>query len=302
MTHIWHPENGQPSWWYFGLVPLSLSLCLGYLGAFETGERLQGYAILAYWVPSIWLAWLTLYIAGRLVERLCVGGLQQWVRWLAPGLGAFLGTALIALEYYWYESLWFPQLLPEVLSAAVPWAFSTIVATYYPLVLPLVLLLALPINLYTWHNRRYPALTTKAPEPCQAFEVSKQASAKTPATSEPPLATRSEMALASLLARLPAALGSEIVCLEAQQHYLKVYTHLGSELIYYRLGDAVQALQAVDGMQVHRSYWVQRAAVRQVERAQGRVWLHLVTGQRIPVSRSFLGRVKQAGWFDTPRG
>ncbi|MGH6783457.1 MAG: hypothetical protein ACREBP_02415, partial [Sphingomicrobium sp.] len=43
----------------------------------------------------------------------------------------------------------------------------------------------------------------------------------------------------TLLLRLPKRLGEEIVALEAEDHYLRVHTALGSDLVLMRLSDAI---------------------------------------------------------------
>jgi DNA-binding LytR/AlgR family response regulator len=65
--------------------------------------------------------------------------------------------------------------------------------------------------------------------------------------------------------------------------------------VLLRLQDAVAALQAADGLQVHRSHWVATNAVAQHRRVQGRDFLVLKSGDEIPVSRSFRPAVIEAG-------
>lgn len=47
-----------------------------------------------------------------------------------------------------------------------------------------------------------------------------------------------------------------------EDRYLRIHTDGGSDLILMRLRDAVGELAGADGLQVHRSFWVARAAVR----------------------------------------
>jgi hypothetical protein len=90
------------------------------------------------------------------------------------------------------------------------------------------------------------------------------------------------------LARLPARLqGAEVWALEAEDHYLRLHTSKGQELILMRLGDAVAELQGVEGAQTHRSWWVARAAVREGRRGDGRATLILPDGREAPVSRTY---------------
>lgn len=100
-----------------------------------------------------------------------------------------------------------------------------------------------------------------------------------------------------LLARLPPALGQDVLCLHNEDHYVRVYTPLGSALVLFRLSDAVAALAHVEGAQVHRSWWVARHAVSRVEQqGRGRA-LELRNGERVPVARAMIGELRAAGWF-----
>ena len=85
--------------------------------------------------------------------------------------------------------------------------------------------------------------------------------------------------------------------MEAEDHYLRLHTSKGSDLILMRLSDAVTELEGVEGAQTHRSWWVARAAVVDVRRSEGRASLKLKGGQDAPVSRSYARALRQAGWF-----
>ncbi|MEE8172728.1 MAG: LytTR family DNA-binding domain-containing protein, partial [Alphaproteobacteria bacterium] len=81
-------------------------------------------------------------------------------------------------------------------------------------------------------------------------------------------------------------------------HYLRIHTSAGQDLILLRLKDAVSELAGADGMHVHRSYWVARNAVANLERKGRKTTLTLSNGLRVPVSESFLPSVREAGWLD----
>jgi DNA-binding LytR/AlgR family response regulator len=100
------------------------------------------------------------------------------------------------------------------------------------------------------------------------------------------------------LARLPAKLaGAELWAVEAEDHYLRLRTSLGQDLILMRLGDAIGELEGIEGARTHRSWWVARAAVRGVEREDGRATLILPDGAEAPVSRAYARILRAAGWF-----
>lgn len=102
----------------------------------------------------------------------------------------------------------------------------------------------------------------------------------------------------AFLRRIPPRLGRDILCLGMEDHYLRVYTPLGDDLILLRLKDAEAELAGLDGLRVHRSWWVARRAVAAVRRDGDRLMLDLVNGMSVPVSRANVAAVKAAGWMD----
>jgi DNA-binding LytR/AlgR family response regulator len=74
-----------------------------------------------------------------------------------------------------------------------------------------------------------------------------------------------------------------------------VVTSLGSELILMRLSDAERELAGVDGLRVHRSWWVSRKGIAESRREGGKIVLTLKSGDEVPVSRSYQDAVKDAG-------
>ncbi|MFD3263294.1 LytTR family DNA-binding domain-containing protein [Phenylobacterium ferrooxidans] len=100
------------------------------------------------------------------------------------------------------------------------------------------------------------------------------------------------------LERLPLKLrGAEIWAVEAQDHYLRLHTSKGQDLILMRLADAVAELAGIEGAQVHRSWWVARDAVADARRGDGRATLTLKDGSEVPVSRTYAKLIREAGWI-----
>ncbi|MBI5938898.1 MAG: LytTR family transcriptional regulator DNA-binding domain-containing protein [Caulobacterales bacterium] len=100
------------------------------------------------------------------------------------------------------------------------------------------------------------------------------------------------------LERLPVKLrGSEIFAVEAEDHYLRLHTSKGQDLILMRLGDAVAELEGLEGAQVHRSWWVAKAAVEHARRGDGRATLTLKDGAKVPVSRAYAKALRASGWI-----
>ena len=113
-----------------------------------------------------------------------------------------------------------------------------------------------------------------------------------------PIAAQIVPAPKSFSARLPAKLkGSNILALEAEDHYVRVHTDAGSDLILIRLADAIAEMGATPGARTHRSWWVAKSAVKSMHRANGRVTLVLANDAQVPISRGYASELRQAGWL-----
>ena len=118
--------------------------------------------------------------------------------------------------------------------------------------------------------------------------VARQAGGVTSASAQPP----------KFLERLPAKLkGAEVWAVEAEDHYLRLHTSKGQDLILMRLSDAIAELQGIEGAQAHRSWWVARAAIVGAVRGDGRATLTLQDGAEVPVSRTYARLLRQSGWI-----
>ncbi|WAC59451.1 LytTR family DNA-binding domain-containing protein [Brevundimonas sp. SL130] len=97
--------------------------------------------------------------------------------------------------------------------------------------------------------------------------------------------------------RLPVHLGREVICLQMEDHYVRVHTPLGSDLVLMSLSQAMAGLAGVEGRQTHRSWWVARAAVVGVVEDGRNLSLRLKGGLTAPVSRARVGPLRAAGWL-----
>ena len=110
----------------------------------------------------------------------------------------------------------------------------------------------------------------------------------TSASTEPP----------KFLDRLPLKLrGADIWAVEAEDHYLRLHTSRGQDLILMRLSDAIAELEGIEGAQAHRSWWVARDAITAARRGDGRATLTLKDGAEVPVSRTHARLLRERGWI-----
>lgn len=100
--------------------------------------------------------------------------------------------------------------------------------------------------------------------------------------------------------RLPRRLGRALVTVSTEDHYLRVRTDDGEALVLMRMADAEQALAGLDGLRVHRSWWVARRAVAGIRRRGRALELVLVDGRKAPVARNRVRALAAAGWLDQP--
>ena len=111
--------------------------------------------------------------------------------------------------------------------------------------------------------------------------------------------TSGDQPRAALLERLAPHLRNEdLHAMQAEDHYLRVYTAAGSDLILLRLGDALKEVDGIEGARTHRSWWVARSAVRSIRRMDGRAKLTLDNGVTAPVSRTFVQELAERSWLD----
>ncbi len=98
--------------------------------------------------------------------------------------------------------------------------------------------------------------------------------------------------------RLPAKLkGAVIYAVSAEDHYLRLHTSKGSDLILMRLSDAIAELDGLEGAQTHRSWWVAREAVESARRDGDKMMLTLKGGAEAPVSRPNVKPLRDASWY-----
>lgn len=98
-----------------------------------------------------------------------------------------------------------------------------------------------------------------------------------------------------LLDRLPLDKRGRILALSVEDHYVRIQTDRGQEVVLMRLGDAIRETGDIPGLQVHRSHWVATDAVAAARREGDRAILTLTNQAEIPVSRRYVPQIREAG-------
>jgi len=238
---------------------------LGIVGPF--GSYLNGgtLARIAYWVVSMWLG-VAVYGSALALARPAAtrGGIPPWIAVaflvMAVSLPQALATRALAL-YFW------PNLAQLSLSR-LDWFMQ-------------VLVLAGPVTLgYAW----WMGLLTSPP-----------------ARRAPDDASDAETGGESgLFALLPLRLGTDIICMAMEDHYVRVHTPLGSDLLLMPMARAVEDVAGIEGFRVHRSWWVARSAVLRIDGPARTMRLRLVNGMDVPVARRTVAMLRGLGWLDQP--
>jgi hypothetical protein len=105
-------------------------------------------------------------------------------------------------------------------------------------------------------------------------------------------------------ARLPAAIGRDLVRIDADLHYLQVRTVLGRATVLGSLGEVEAALPDA-GLRVHRSHWIAFTHLRRVSKSAKGWACELRGGERVPISRRRLAEVRErlgSGFVIDPMG
>jgi hypothetical protein len=95
------------------------------------------------------------------------------------------------------------------------------------------------------------------------------------------------------LHRVPSEIGSDIIYLQSELHYVRVVTTAGERLVLFNLKDAIADLEKrIDGIQTHRSYWVAGNHARALISHKNKKLIRTTNDHRVPVSRRKLSEVR----------
>lgn len=98
-----------------------------------------------------------------------------------------------------------------------------------------------------------------------------------------------------ILKRIRPRLGTRLTRLSMQDHYVEVFTEKGSQLVLMRFADALEEVAPVPGWRIHRSHWVAETAMHDIRRADGKTNVVLPDGAELPISRTYLPALRDAG-------
>ncbi len=227
---------------------------------------------LLYWFVRITVMTASLFAADFIVERLLK---DRWNRpiWLKPVVAV---TAIAMVPFALAEILIEPHLpmRPEFVDDHL-WAVSPFLAYLSEYVT--VITIVTPVHLLLWLILDRGSSRDLGPID---FDVT-------------PLP---EFLQASSVRDVDA-----VQALQAEEHYVRIFTANGSELVHHRFGDAIKAMPEALGLRVHRSWWVADSAVESAKRGDRRWQLTLAGDLSVPVSDSYVAAVREKGWLKRKR-
>ncbi len=240
-----------------------------------------------FWIINIGLSLAALYAASWLLLPRIMHRLPAWVALLLAGIA---GAMLLAPVGYLVE-----ELLPDWLQAAEDggWldelekrgVLQGVVAEF---------LQAAPMLLAVWMAINVPFLAAK-PDLNDRPDPDDDHKSPVPREVEKEEAGRyAEEVREEFMKGMPEALGTNILAISSDLHYLHVYTELGRCMILGSLQRAAEAM-GEEGMRIHRAHWVARRAIVKIVK-DGQKWYCLLSNDlRLPISRRNKSTV--AGWF-----
>lgn len=256
-------------------VPLFAALLLGWYGASLPLVGIGSSTAIAYWLAILmttWLAfetggWAAAYILRPLKPRFIVviitgcvvGGLaaRPFVVYI---IGTFLGAAqgtdpspVAAPQFIWSVE-WLTGFLQEAAAILLLWIGANLMMRG-PLHLPRFGYAPLPSAQRYLRGDRMDS-SDGVPDP-------------------------------EFVKRLEEISQDGVTALEAEDHYVRVHSEGGSELIHYKFADAIHEMRGQSGLQVHRSFWVNKTSIVSMVKRGRSYDIVLKGGKRIPVGQTY---------------
>jgi hypothetical protein len=89
----------------------------------------------------------------------------------------------------------------------------------------------------------------------------------------------------------------DVICLQMEDHYVRVHRDAGSRLELMPLREAIRRYGRHGGLQVHRGWWVAGDAVDGAERDLRNWRLRLRNGLVVPIARNRISDARARGWL-----
>ncbi|MEE4184283.1 MAG: LytTR family DNA-binding domain-containing protein [Gammaproteobacteria bacterium] len=263
---------------YFLGVPLAVAVYAA-LNNWEIRQVAGVSAALLFYMAHALLPWLITCLSTTLAKRALARWQPPWALLLL--LGHTLGSVLVVPYSNWLTALYEVRFPALDMAGEVSPLFSTGFWMYF--LRAGVIWLGINVlfdRFLHLHLYRYPGHAPRQRSaPADALDTAPEQS-----TALPP----------AFLSRLPEVIDvGDLVAIKAEQHYIQVITRQKQFMVLYRFSDAIRELDPDLGVQVHRSYWVNVAAIETVHAKAKDFFLHMQTGLDVPVSGPYQGMMRE---------
>ncbi len=214
-----------------------------------------GLGLTALWVASRWLASgkrLPNSTLAAIIVTGCAGALLATPGYLA--LDALYAPHIVDLDPDPPTGWLLLRLLEEAIEL-IPWFLATWVLINLPVLLP---------------------------PPDSSIRMDD--TVNDPPPDNKPLAVETKQTEHTFLLCLPGIIGTDVIAVASDLHYLNVWTVAGRTTLLGNLRDVVEELDEL-GMQVHRSHWIANSHVRRVVGNASNAACIMSNELRVPVSR-----------------
>lgn len=260
-------------------APVLLAAALGWFRAGTVARELSlPYAVL-FWL-CIWLGyWVVAGAATLGLER--VSASLRARPWLALLLGGLCASAASAFYLEPYLGI-FDGLLSDERRLRIAEFGALPLATRVP-----AAMLNSMLGVVVWVSVNLLALRI-APRESAPLRADSPIATEPAAQSVPSQVSELSAPAAPLFSGLLAEgiSAADIIAIQAQDHYVMVYTAQAKQLILYRFRNAVSELAHVPGGQVHRSWWIS-AAVAAASRKSTSTAFKIRDDLVVPIGRSW---------------
>lgn len=218
----------------------------------------------------------------------------SWVIWLVAGYLLFRPTGVVA--GWLCEATGLPRFAGRLIA---------IVVASVPVTL-IVIMMVGRLNFADalrspgfWTIYLYICVISAVASTAMAALFGRRASGNAAATDEAPVKPVAETAPpAEALPTLPLPPGfGPVRALKGEDHYVRVIGDGREELILMRMRDAIERLGDVEGLRIHRSWWVAKDAVAAVRRDGRAAVVVLTSGHEAAAARDMMPQLRAAGWL-----
>ena len=259
-----------PALAYYLGVPVAFALLLGWhgLGLPMESSRFTGISI---WIGLALIVWWAAVVGTFIMYRV----LKPWEpsSWFVCLLGSVAGAVLFMVPVRWYLEFSAAVLaVPVVAEPSAPSQSFNFAGFLIDVGPGTVLWIA--VNVFYERVLGIPRFSYGRIPAVPALSASV-------AAESPP----------AFIERLRQENRGKLLALQAEDHYVRVVTDKGSELLHYRFVDAIRDAN-MQGARTHRSFWVAEHAAIELDHQAHRHELRLSNGMSVPVSRTYLEGVR----------